>query len=113
LIHQRAKKSAIKNRSCKENAINLIKTTEEIIPKLKKNKKYITFTHKNILSRLEKIKGINVITKKVCYSQSFNKIQEQIYRCKKKKCVKYNQCIYVGNDARDFYFVKFTYKPEN
>jgi 16S rRNA G966 N2-methylase RsmD len=111
LIHQKAKKSVIKNRSCKENTINLIKTTEDLIPKIKENKKYITFTHKNILSRLNENKDINIITKKPVYSQSFSKTQEQIYQCKKKKCKKINKCIYANNDERDFYFVKFTYEP--
>jgi len=113
LIHQKAAKKLIKNYSCKEKVKKLMKTPIDLIPKLKENKKYITFTHEDIASRLEKIKGINVMIKKPIYSQSISKIQEQIYQCKKKKCEKYNKCIYVDNDVRDFYFLKFTYKSEN
>lgn len=113
LIHQKAAKKLIKNYSCKEKVKKLMKTSTDLIPKLKENKKYIAFTHEEIASRLEKIKGINVLTKKLIYSKSLIRIQKEIYQCEKKRCEKYKECFYVDSDVRSFYFLKFTYKLDN
>ncbi|GEM_PF-3400329 len=113
LIHQKAAKKLIKNDSCKEKVKKLMKTSTDLIPKLKENKRYITFTHEEIASRLEKIKGINVMSKKLIYSKSLIRIQKEIYQCEKKRCEKYKECFYVDSDVRSFYFLKFTYKLDN
>lgn len=107
LIHQKVKNCAIKNISCKEKTKRLLNTPNDIIPKLRESKVYITFTHDEIVSRIERIRGINVKTKKIVFSKSLSNILEQIYQCRKKRCKKYNKCFYVDSNTRNFYFLKF------